>query len=64
MNESTSAPNDGAPNPGQDVNDETEPAEEYELDQATDERDSHAGQSLSDEEQSPSAGETKSERES
>ena len=47
MNQETRVPEDGAPNAGQDVDDATEPAEEYELDQLSDERDETRGESLS-----------------
>jgi len=48
MNEATRVPEEAAPNAGQDVDDATEPAEEYELDQLTDERDETRGESLAD----------------
>jgi hypothetical protein len=37
-----------APNAGQGVSDDTEPAEEYELDQLTDQRENTAGESVAD----------------
>jgi hypothetical protein len=43
MNKGT---DDSIPNPGAEVSDETEPAEEYELDQLADQRADTRGQSL------------------
>jgi hypothetical protein len=48
MSESSGPPEGRVPNAGQGVNDSTEPEEEYELDQARDERDGHGGESLSE----------------
>jgi hypothetical protein len=51
MDTTARRPEDEAPNAGQDVSDATEPAEEYELDQLTDERAATAGESLTQHEE-------------
>lgn len=48
MSETADARGGRVPNVGQGVSDDTEPAEEYELDQVTDEREGHEGQSVAD----------------